>query len=124
MSQSRKTRHAFGDISTDSFSIEKQNVSQTTSNTTGVSVTKTCGVITTMPLTTPTAGSFSFTVSNDDAQTSSTVFANVISYASTSGSPLVNVNNVTSGAFNLTVRNVDLTNPLSGSLGISYLLLN
>lgn len=100
-------------------------VTQLTSITTGVTLSKPAGVITTVAATTTAAGSSTFTVTNTAVTATSIVSAFIQNYAgtyATNGFPVVSVNNVTSGAFNIVISNVHATNALNGILKIGFVV--
>jgi hypothetical protein len=98
-------------------------VTQITSLTTGVTINATTGVITTVSATTAAVSKSTFTVTNSGVSAGSTVIAGVQNYAgtyATNGIPVVTVNNVVDGAFDINVVNVHASNALSGILKIGF----
>lgn len=102
--------------------MSKSNVNQTTSNTTGVTLTGYTGAITTMPLTVATQGSISFTVTHTKVNADSVVLANIINYGG-NGLPHVHVGSITSGNFQVSVSNAHATSPLNAAMKIAYQIL-
>jgi len=100
-------------------------VTQTGALTTGVTVNSDTGVITTVSATTAALGNATFTVSNSSVTAASTVLVNVQNYAgtyTTNGTPVVAVNNVVAGAFDVKVLNVHTSNALAGVLQIGFVV--
>ena len=95
-----------------------------------VSTAGTFGIISTVSESTLLAASSSatFTVINSTVTSTSIVFINLQSYVTgaygTNGFPVINVQSVSNGAFQVTVSNVHPTNALSGQLVFSYLIIN
>jgi len=103
-------------------------VTQATSITTGVTLNKPSGVITTVSSTLAGGSSTSFTVTNSYVTSSATaIVATITGYSgtlSTNGLPLLL--NVTpgSGSFVVNLLNAHATNALSGTLKISFTVLS
>ena len=100
-------------------------VTQITSLATGVTINADTGVITTVSATTAALGNATFTVSNSAVSAASTVLVNVQNYAgtyTTNGTPVVAVNNVVAGAFDVKVLNVHTSNALAGVLQIGFVV--
>lgn len=81
-------------------------VTQATSITTGVTLSKMCGTITTVSSTLAAGADATFTVTNTDVAATDTVVACIKSYGGTAdGIPVVNVTAVAAGSFDLNIRN-------------------
>lgn len=96
-------------------------VTQITSASTGVTLAKPCGQITTVALTTAAAGEEEFVVTN------SLVDANDVIILSTTyagaGTPMVGVRAVGAGAFTITITNVHAANALNAVLVINFAVI-
>lgn len=108
--------------------MQHGTVTQTTSIATSVTVNAPSGVITTVAdvssITAQTVATF--TVTNDSVLATSVVSATVVDYAgtyATNGLPVVNVDNIGAGSFDIIVINAHDTNSLSatGTLKISFI---
>jgi hypothetical protein len=100
-------------------------VTQITSTTTGVTINSDTGVITTFAETLAGAANLTFTVTNSAVTATSTVVASVQGYSgtyTTNGTPLVQVNNVVAGAFDVKVLNAHASNALAGTLNIGFMV--
>ena len=81
-------------------------VTQATSITTGVTLSKPCGTITTVSSTLVAGADATFTVTNTLVAATDVIVANVKSYGGTAdGIPVVNVTAVAAGSFDLNIRN-------------------
>ena len=115
---------------TGTLSGSKANWAQPNSLTYQVSTAGTFGIISTVNESTLLAASSSatFTVINSTVTSTSIVFINLQSYVTgvygTNGFPVINVQSVSNGSFQVTVSNVHATNALSGQLVFSYLIIN
>jgi hypothetical protein len=109
-------------ISTPQLIMNKANVSQTTSNTSGVTASALAGVITTMSQTVATQGSSSFIVTHPKVNVNSVILANIVNYSG-NGLPRVHVNTITSGNFSIVIGNAHVTAPLSAAVKIAYQIL-
>lgn len=99
---------------------------QITSVTTGVTLSVLKGVITTFSHTAAAYASNTFTVTNTYVGANSKVNAWIQNYSgtfTTNGLPTVYVDNVTAGAFDITVSNLHNANALSGTLAIGFQVL-
>jgi len=106
-------------------SMENQNygtVTQITSTTTGVTLSKLSGSITTIAGTLAAAGEESFTVTNTLVAATDTVVACLASTAST-GTPVVSVTAVAAGSFQITVANLHASAALNALLVINFYVL-
>jgi hypothetical protein len=100
-----------------------RTVTQITSTTTGVTINSSTGVITTFTETLAGAANLTFTVTNSAVEAGSAVVVNVQNYTgayTTNGTPLVAVNNVAAGSFDIKVLNVHASNALAGVLQIAF----
>lgn len=100
-----------------------QTATQLTSTTTSVTLAAYNGVITTFTQTAATGVSVTFTVTNSLVVAGDNVRASVVDYAgtfSTDGIPVVSVDNIIDGAFNIVISNVHAANALSGVLKIGF----
>lgn len=104
-----------------------RTVTQATSITTGVTINSDAGVITTVSATTAALGKSTFTVTNSSVEAGSIVIPAIVNYAgtyTTNGTPVVTVNNITAGAFDVNLLNVHTTNALSGVVKIAFFVRN
>lgn len=102
-------------------------VTQGTSVSTGVTLDKTKGIITTFSQSAIAAASSTFTVTCNKATTASNIKAYIIDYAgtfTTNGIPVVAVDNRAAGAFDIVVSNAHGANALSGVLKIGFDIVN
>lgn len=107
------------------FSPVKTNVTQITSTTTGVTDNTQAGIITTFTQTLAASSALTFTVTNSTVTTASVILVKVNNYAgayATNGFPIAQVNNVTSGSFDIVISNTHATNALSGVLKIGFMV--
>jgi hypothetical protein len=98
-------------------------VTQTGTITTGVTVNADAGLITTVSSTLAAVTATTFTVTDSRVEAGSVIVAKVNNYSGTyvtNGIPIVNINNVVAGAFDLTIVNVHASNALSGVLKIGF----
>ncbi len=115
-------RTILNNLSLSQLDITPTLSTQPTSNTTGVTCTGDCGVITTYSAgsTLATAGSSSFVVTNSAVKASSVVLASVVNYAGTTGLPAVRVSGITQGSFSVVVQNASHVDPLNGVLRVGF----
>eukprot|EP00949_MAST-11_sp_MAST-11-sp1_P000164 g164.t1 len=103
-------------------------VTQTGSGTSGVTLNKNSGIITTVVMTTGAGACTRFTVSNSKVEASDSVHLNMIQYSRSPlgsfGFPYVSVSQVSNGSFNAEVCNLHPSNNLNGILTISMLLIH
>ena len=128
MSQASKLSVNLGSLSVQNLipakiTYAKPSVTQVTSITTACTINNAAGAIRTVSSTLATQGSAKFTVSNSFVKPDSLVMANIIGYTGTQGSPSTIITTVTTGSFAVTVRNLDLTNPLSGAVTVGFQIL-
>lgn len=110
----------------DGIEIDIGTVTQATSITTGVTLSKTAGIITTQSASTAAGAEDEFTVTNTKVGAGSIVLCNMIDYAgtlTTNGIPVVQVTDVSAGSFKVMVHNGHASNALSGVLKIGFLVL-
>jgi hypothetical protein len=115
----KKILHGLADIIDGTFGL----VTQITSTTTGVTLNKTKGIITTFSQSAAAGVSAAFTVTNSNVAAASNIRAYVIDYAgtfTTNGIPVVSVDNRTAGTFDIVVSNAHGANALSGALQIGF----
>jgi len=108
------------------FTIGKQAVTQGTSITTGVTINGSAGVITTVTATTAAVDTSTFAVTNSVVLPSSVVLATITDYSVdyfTNGNPVIDIDTIAAGSFNINIRNLHATNPLNGVLQISFLVV-
>jgi hypothetical protein len=151
MSLSLQNLYEFGSINIyNSLTfINKINTVQSTSITSGVYISPTysvtngsllcsttasfIGTITTVPTTLEPLNSINFTVYNSCVNQNTLVLLSLLDYYDSTitqsnksiiaynGLPIVQSGNLTTGSFDIIIRNVDPNNPLNGTLNISYL---
>lgn len=129
MSQAFRTTKRAGNLEVrntatlNNIRLTRTSVSQGTAITSGVTIDSPAGFIFTLTTgTLATGGSASFAVSNTAVSADSLILANIVNHGG-NGIPLIRVNNVTEGSFNLSVRNIDLVNPMTGSLRVGFSVL-
>ena len=99
-------------------------VTQITSSTTAVTLNAQSGKITTFASTLAGVTSLVFTVNNTNILTTSSVIASLQNYSGTwvtNGIPLVAVENILAGSFDVRITNVHATNALAGTMIIGFL---
>lgn len=102
-------------------------VSQATNITTGVTLARRKGVITTQTATAAADASQTFTVTNTTGDANAFLVASIINYSgtfSTNGIPVLNIDNRGSGVFDIVISNAHAANALNGTLVIAYELIN
>ncbi|NDD53055.1 hypothetical protein EBZ39_04110 [bacterium] len=118
MSQESKLRKQFGSLFTESFSVPKSTVQQTSSITAGVTINSPAGsIITNTTGNVATSGSANITVTNSAIDANSIVIGRISGYSG-SGFPVSYVNNITTGSFQVHIKNFHGTNAVSG--GFKY----
>lgn len=100
----------------------KGTVTQITDITTAVTLSKPIGIITTVSSTLGADTSATFSVTNTYCDATSVVVANVVDYGGT-GYPVVNIDNVAAGSFDIIIRNVDASNALNDVIKICFVIL-
>jgi hypothetical protein len=123
MSQASRISRDFGSVTSNKLSLTKTNITQTTSITSGVTLTTQAGSITTVGATNATGASTQFTVTDLSVNANSLILADIMNYAGSTGFPAVYVDDVTTGSFKVIVHNHSEAAPLNGALKISYLIL-
>lgn len=96
-------------------------VTQITSASTGVTLSKPCGQITTVALTTAAAAEERFTVTN-----TLVAATDVIALSTTyngAGTPMLSVVNVAAGAFDIVITNVHAANALNAVMVINFAVI-
>lgn len=129
MSQSRNSTQIVGGIrvsntaTLNNVRLNRSTVSQGSSMTTGVTINTPAGFIFTHTTgTLSTGGSVSFAVTNTAVRADSIVLSNIVNHGG-NGIPLARVSGVTEGSFNVSLRNIDLTNAMSGSVRLAFSVL-
>ncbi len=111
-----------GTLNTDSTIIAKGTVTQLTSITTGITLNKAAGVITTVSSTLAAGTNAAFTVSNS-LVTANSVILLTVDDSATAGIAKLNVQEVTSGSFRINVTNIHGTNAFNNTLNIHYIVM-
>lgn len=115
------------DISPDSVTITKSTVTQATDINTAVTLNASAGVITTVTPDTLAQVSDTFTVNNTSVLATSVVIAHIVDYGGaygTNGLPVVNVDNIAAGSFDIVILNADMDTALGvGPLQIAITVL-
>lgn len=93
-------------------------VTQATSRTTGVTINKTCGAITTHTTSLAAAGEATFTVNNNTVAATDTVVLSIKSGAV--ATPLAWVSAVAAGSFNITISNLHASTAETGAIVINF----
>lgn len=96
-------------------------VTQITSASTGVTLNKPCGQITTVALTTAAAAEESFVVTNSAVAATDVVAVNT-TYAG-AGTPIVFVTSVAAGSFTVNITNVHSANALNALMVINFAVI-
>jgi len=96
-------------------------VPQTTSRTTGVTLNKTCGAITTHTASLAVAAEATFTVTNSAVAATDTVVLSIKSGAV--ATPLAWVSAVAAGSFNITISNLHASTAETGAIVINFAVL-
>lgn len=94
-------------------------VTQATNISTGVTLSKVCGAITTVSSTLAAAASAVFTVTNTTVLATDTIAACIGTYAG-AGTPICAVKNVVAGAFDVVLYNVHATAALNAALIVQF----
>jgi len=97
-------------------------VTQATNASTGVTLSKPTGQITTVALTTAAAAEERFTVTNTLVAATDVVVATISTYAG-AGTPVVSVIDVTAGSFDIVVANLHASAALDAALTINFVVL-
>jgi hypothetical protein len=93
-------------------------VTQITSSSTGVTLNKHCGQITTVALTTAAAAEEEFTVTCDKVAATDVVVLST-TYAG-AGTPMLSVKGTAAGSFKIVITNVHAANALNAVMVINY----
>lgn len=106
--------------------MDDGTITQATSITTGVTLNKPAGVITTVSAATAAGGSDTFTLTNSFVAATSVIHAWIIDYAgtfTTNGLPIVSVDNRGAGTVNIVLSNAHSANALNGVVKIGFAIL-
>jgi hypothetical protein len=96
-------------------------VTQITSSSTGVTLSKICGTIVTVALTTAAGAHEVFTVTNTlVALTDVIVLSTTYVGGGSHGTPVLCANHVTAGTFDIIIANVDAANALNAAMTINF----
>lgn len=98
------------------------SVTQITSASTGVTIDKAAGVITTVVQNIAAAGEVQFTVTNNKVKATDTVNLSIRS-GSTGGTTIANVTAVADGSFQITLTNLHAATAETGTLLINFVVL-
>lgn len=104
----------------------KSTVTQATNISTGVTLNQYAGVITTVSATTAGLATSTFTVTSSYALANSVITATILNYTGTyvtNGIPILTINNVTAGTFDVKITNAHATNALAGVLKIGFTII-
>jgi hypothetical protein len=102
-------------------------VTQITSITTGVTLNKASGTITTVSSTLAGGTATAFTVTNNSVKSNSVILATITGYSGTlltNGYPILLNVTPSSGSFVLNIMNIHTSNALAGTLKISFTILS
>jgi hypothetical protein len=97
-------------------------VTQATSITTGVTLNKQRGQITTVASTLAAGAEETFTVTNSEVDTADVVVACLAGYAG-AGTPIVWVSDINDGSFDITISNLHATNAVDDPYVINFVVL-
>lgn len=103
------------------LSFGQSTITQVTSTDTPVTINSAAGVITMVSSVLGALQETTFQVNNTTVSSSSVVVANICGYSGTTGFPMCKVLNVTSGSFQIRVRNVSVSDLLNGILKIAFI---
>lgn len=98
-------------------------IRQYISITNGVTVSSSSGIITTVFTTLEPVTSAIFTVTNTAVTIDSVVICTIVNYNNTCGIPVVRVDNVISGKFDIIITNAHALEALGGNLKISFIVV-
>lgn len=104
----------------------KTSVTQITNTTTPVTANRGAGIITTFTQTAAAGAAVTFTVNNTSVVATSGVLVTLVDYSgtiTTNGLPVITVDNILLGSFDLRVNNCHQTNALSGICQIAYFVI-
>ncbi len=109
------------------FILPHASVNQLTNINTAVTINSTAGLIETQTATTGAQDFDTFLVNNNRVTSSSIVIAILTGYSpgvyGTNGLPVINVNNIGTGAFEIVLINTHDTNALNGTVQIAFLVV-
>lgn len=114
------------DITVTSVTYTKGTETQQTDITTAVTLNTASGVITTQAANAAAQGTNTFTVNNSTVLATSIVMVSILTYAGTAGLPMVFVDNLTAGSFDVVITNVDESTggaALDGAFTIGFVVL-
>lgn len=106
--------------------VQKANVSQATSITTGVTANGSSGIITTQAASTAANGASTFTLTNSAIKAESIVFAHIVAYSgtyATNGTPTIAVDTIADGSCDIVIMNGAAVNALAGTFQIAFAVL-
>lgn len=111
----------------DTVELQKGTVTQITTTATGVTIHATSGVITCVTSTAAASTPVTFTVTNSRVVATSVILVGVCDYSGaidgTEGEPKATVDNITAGAFDITVWNHDASHQLNGIVKIAFAIV-
>lgn len=113
-------------VSSSGIVLPHSTVSQETNSSTSVTVSGSSGIITTVVLDLEANETDTFTVSNSSVTENSVVVVSAVNYTGTygvNGIPVVSVNSIVQGGFDIVVINAHSTTSLNGSLSISFIVV-
>lgn len=97
-------------------------ITQATSSSTGVTLNKVCGQITTVALTTAAAAEEVFTVTNSKVAATDVIALCIGTYAG-NGTPIANVKNVQAGQFDVVITNLHASSALNAALLLNFAVI-
>ena len=97
-------------------------VTQATSASTGVTLNKPCGQITTVALTTAAGAETIFTVTNSFVTAKDVPAVSISTYAG-AGTPIVATKNTTTGAFDIVITNLHASSALDAAVTLNFVIL-
>jgi hypothetical protein len=100
--------------------MSKDTVTQLTSITTGVTLNKNSGFVSTVSSTLAANLFTTFTVTNSFVQSGSIVQCNIVNYTGTTGLPSVRVNAIANGSFDIVLSNNHSTAVLNGVVKVAF----
>lgn len=123
MPLSSQIKMQFASIHSDSISVSKDSVQQTTGITSGVTINSSCGkIVTNTTGNVATSGNANITVTNNKINANSIVLCQIAGYSG-SGLPSAFINNVANGSFQVHIKNAHDTNPVAGGFSINFCCL-
>jgi hypothetical protein len=100
--------------------MSKDSVTQITSITTGVTLNKNSGFVSTVSSTLAADVSATFTVTNSFVKAGSIVQCNIVNYTGTTGLPSVRVNAIADGTFDIILSNNHSSAVLNGVVKVAF----